>query len=291
MINELIKLADYLDSQGASDEAEQIDTMIRTLAQEEIFNKSLTISDNNGDEKATLSVSTSDKDGKNSSKSKDYNDIEEALSDFQALSNDDDIDFSEDMLADLMEKANKEESKSIKANIINTLINIADSLDAKGDLNKAQIVDLFLKQAAEKVNNPYDYSVNWKEENPKTDQSKRYDSKYHHSLQVSEPEKKQQRLKQKQYNSPSAKPYGPMTHALSTRHCPDHIGVGLKRVGEGIYQCMLDGAIYNYEVGFTDQNGHKVPGGSVATQTPNASEYAIPSRLFDSRESIMPTIN
>ena len=70
---------------------------------------------------------------------------------------------------------------------------------------------------------------------------------------------------------------------LSSRYCPDHPGSQISRVGEHIWQCELDKKIYNYESGFTLNNGTKVPGGDVAnqTQTPNIPYYSI----FDSRES------
>ena len=70
---------------------------------------------------------------------------------------------------------------------------------------------------------------------------------------------------------------------LSSRYCPDHPGTQIARIGEHMWQCELDKKTYNYETGFTLNNGNKVPGGDVASQTqgPNIPYYAI----FDSRES------
>ena len=70
---------------------------------------------------------------------------------------------------------------------------------------------------------------------------------------------------------------------LSSRYCPDHPGTQIARIGEHMWQCELDKKTYNYETGFTLNNGTKVPGGDVASQTQgsNIPYYAI----FDSREA------
>jgi hypothetical protein len=79
--------------------------------------------------------------------------------------------------------------------------------------------------------------------------------------------------------------------SLSTRYCPDHVGVQTLRIGERMYQCPIDGRTYDYEEGYTNYNGQRVPGGSIAAQTPMTSSYALPQRLFDSRQNILNTIN
>jgi hypothetical protein len=69
---------------------------------------------------------------------------------------------------------------------------------------------------------------------------------------------------------------------LSTRTCPDHPGAQMARVGEHVFQCDLDKKTYNYESGFTMDNGDKVPGGDVAQQTQGLE---IPFHaIFDTRE-------
>jgi hypothetical protein len=71
---------------------------------------------------------------------------------------------------------------------------------------------------------------------------------------------------------------------LSTRTCPLHHGTSVIRVGDHIWQCPLDQAIYNYDTGFTiEQNGKtvRVPGGDVSLQTTNVVTPA--HSLFDSR--------
>lgn len=69
---------------------------------------------------------------------------------------------------------------------------------------------------------------------------------------------------------------------LSSRYCPDHPGVQIARVGEHRWQCELDKKIYDFETGFTKENGDKVPGGDVSEQTKGMS---LPGyTVFDTRE-------
>lgn len=79
--------------------------------------------------------------------------------------------------------------------------------------------------------------------------------------------------------------------ALSTRYCPDHIGVQAIRVADRTYQCPIDGRTYDYESGYTDYNGQKIPGGSISNQTPSSTPYQLPQRLYDSRQYVLNTIN
>jgi hypothetical protein len=80
--------------------------------------------------------------------------------------------------------------------------------------------------------------------------------------------------------------------ALSTRYCPDHRGVQAIRVGESVYQCPLDGKMYDYQSGYVDYEGQRVLGGSVASQTPQTSNYGgIPMRVYDSRSDVLNRMN
>lgn len=78
---------------------------------------------------------------------------------------------------------------------------------------------------------------------------------------------------------------------LSTRYCPDHTGVQAIRVDEHVYQCPMDGRLYDYEGGYTDYSGQQVLGGSVAAQTPMSSPVLLPQRLYDSRQNVINTLN
>lgn len=55
----------------------------------------------------------------------------------------------------------------------------------------------------------------------------------------------------------------------NTRYCPDHHGVSLYRLADGVYQCPLDRSVYDYNEGFTTQDGKEHNGGSVAEMTPD----------------------
>jgi hypothetical protein len=79
---------------------------------------------------------------------------------------------------------------------------------------------------------------------------------------------------------------------LSTRYCPDHNGVQAIRISERVYQCPIDGKVYNYETGYTNYKGQQVPGGSIAAQTPTTTDFGgIPMRIYDSRQTILNRIN
>ncbi|MFA5024024.1 MAG: hypothetical protein WC523_03670 [Patescibacteria group bacterium] len=119
------------------------------------------------------------------------------------------------------------------------------------------------KNAAKKVTDPYDY-------------------KEHHKEQVRET--KETKPVTEHHNKPYQETKAP---TLSIRHCPDHIGVQLGRIGDGTYQCSEDGAIFNWETGWTGPDGKVNPGGSVAAQTPQSTEYGIPHRIFDAREKAL----
>ena len=161
------------------------------------------------------------------------------------------------------------------SNVFKKLAEIADTLDASGAVEEANMIDEFITANA-----------------AKDDKKDPYDSKQHHSEQIREPKRDQERKDRDGHKNHHVHTYQETgAAALQTRYCPEHIGDMLGRVGDGVFQCPRDGAIYNFETGWTDYNGVKHPGGSVAGQTPSSTEYAIPHRLFDSREKIMNVIN
>ncbi len=84
----------------------------------------------------------------------------------------------------------------------------------------------------------------------------------------------------------------PHEGSLSTRYCPDHNGTQAIRIGENEYQCPIDGKKYNYETGYLNYDGQRVPGGSIAAQTPTTSDYGgIPMRIYDSRSDVLNRLN
>jgi hypothetical protein len=69
------------------------------------------------------------------------------------------------------------------------------------------------------------------------------------------------------------KDYEILEAPLSTRYCPDHAGANLIRVGDHVWQCELDKKVYDFESGFTLNNGRKVPGSNVSNQTQIDNTY------------------
>jgi len=169
-----------------------------------------------------------------------------------------------------------------KLDVLEKLAGLADRLDAIGAPEEADLIDGFIEKHATDVERVGEAD---------TEQSKRYDSKYHHSLQVREPKAKQERIDREGRDEHHVHTYQSSAGMLSSRYCPDHIGVQMGRVGENTFQCPLDGQIYNWESGWTDLDGNEHPGGSVAGQTPDSSGIATPHRIFDSRENILNRVN
>jgi len=61
--------------------------------------------------------------------------------------------------------------------------------------------------------------------------------------------------------------YGPPSEV--TRYCPDHHGVMVMPIGPSMYQCPLDGKVYEHK-------------GSIADQTPDGVEwYVSPHPIFE----------
>lgn len=153
-----------------------------------------------------------------------------------------------------------------------------------------ELKELEDKRAAliSKLDKKADYNEDRKEEGD-TERSKRYDSKHHHNQQIREPKRDQERPDREGRKEHHV--YKPHEGSLSTRYCPNHIGSMMSRIGEATFQCPLDGEVFNWENGYTTFDGVSVPGGSIAGQTPNSTDYAIPNRVFDSRDKVLNVIN
>jgi hypothetical protein len=167
-----------------------------------------------------------------------------------------------------------------------TLSEIADGLDKNGATEEANKIDEFLEKYGEKY---CATDVEWQEEKDDNDKAKRYDEKFHHEQLVKEPKG----LHAQGPNEHHVKEYEVGNVPLQGRHCPDHIGTMLGRIGENTYICPLDNATYNWEAGFTDAQGKQHPGSSVSNQTGSATNYfATPSRIFDhGRDEVLNRIN
>lgn len=70
--------------------------------------------------------------------------------------------------------------------------------------------------------------------------------------------------------------------SLLTRYSPDYPGVPLLRVSDGVYQDIVSRKVYDFNRGWVSESGEKHPGGSVAHQTPSASDYLGYNQIFDS---------
>ncbi len=55
--------------------------------------------------------------------------------------------------------------------------------------------------------------------------------------------------------------------SLSTRYSPDRVGVQARRIGDGVYQDPYTNKIYDYNEGFSTEDGRVQPGGSPALQS------------------------
>jgi len=58
-----------------------------------------------------------------------------------------------------------------------------------------------------------------------------------------------------------------VAHHLSTRYSPDRPGVQAMRVSDGVFQDPYTNKVYDYNEGFTTEDGRNFPGGSAAFQT------------------------
>lgn len=75
--------------------------------------------------------------------------------------------------------------------------------------------------------------------------------------------------------------------ALSSRYCPDHVGVQTVRIEPDVYQCPIDGKKYNYRQGYVNYDGQRVPGGSIEGQTESTTDFGgMASRYYDSKSEV-----
>jgi hypothetical protein len=80
------------------------------------------------------------------------------------------------------------------------------------------------------------------------------------------------------------KTYRPLEAPLNTRTCPDHPGAQMARIADGVYQCSLDHAIFNYKEGYRTMKGNEIPGTDVQNQTQSLGERAVESMSFSTRQ-------
>jgi hypothetical protein len=57
------------------------------------------------------------------------------------------------------------------------------------------------------------------------------------------------------------------SRSLSTRYSPDRVGVQARRISDGVIQDPISNKIYDWNDGFTTEDGDEIQGGSVSLQT------------------------
>lgn len=173
-----------------------------------------------------------------------------------------------------------EEESYITPDAIDELGSLAATLDESGDPNlmkQAFVIDELLRTiSAEKNIKDKLLAQNKETADKNKEKFKSVNDELRKSNKISESE---EAIKK----SPVYDVYNVLEAPLSTRYCPDHAGVSVARVGEQVWQCSLDGKIYDFNAGFTLATGKKVPGSSVANQTPFVDIN--PEGLFSTREN------
>lgn len=173
---------------------------------------------------------------------------------------------------------------TISAESIEELANLATALDSSGDpllRKQASVLDELLLSIAAP---PNAYAMRQDlQEQRLVELKKKYEmprEKLRESNKIADSERG---IDKSQFT----KQFKIMEAPLSTRYCPDHAGVQIARVGEHVWQCEMDKKTYDFENGFTLENGNKVPGGDVSQQTQglNVTNHAI----FDTREGRLNT--
>lgn len=191
-----------------------------------------------------------------------------------------------DTLGELI-KSNKTYLLNTKSYTIYDLIKFSDYLDENGKYALADKVDVFIKSFS--IENNLAKLADYLDENNLSELADIIDES---SLIIRRAEDYGFFPKQKGPTEEDL-PIKPLNKiSLSTRYCPDHRGVQAIRLDDSTYQCPIDGKIYNYETGYIDYEGQRVPGGSIAAQTPTTSNYGgIPMRVYDSRSDVLNRIN
>lgn len=156
---------------------------------------------------------------------------------------------------------------------LSRLSKVADLLDTEGQVEAANILDTIIKDAAELPNYPSRMET----------RQELYDAPKHNRETMWEVTKKEVALNRKDHHLETMQP---KADTLSTRYSPELPGVQALRVADGVYQDYLTKEIYDFNNGWTGRDGRRYPGGSLKNQTPNLTQYANPSRLFDSRVQV-----
>jgi hypothetical protein len=136
------------------------------------------------------------------------------------------------------------------------LLVYANILDADGECEAADFIDLVLSKTAESVEDPYG-------------ESNHKDSLIH--ALVVEHEKVE----------PIRSGFSGAAYTLSTRNSPEYPGVMMARVSDGVYQDLLTKKVYDFNKGWTDDAGGVHAGGTVANQSQLYNKYLHFPQIFE----------
>lgn len=162
---------------------------------------------------------------------------------------------------------------------IEELASIATAFDASNDPNlkkQASVIDELLLSIAA----PEDAIKKQKSYLDQRIEDLKY--KYNHPRESLAEDMKSEATVKAIEDSDMIKEYRVMQAPLNTRYDPDHAGVLLNRIGDGIWQSEMTKKIYDFKEGFKLNNGMIVPGSSVSEQTQvDPREF---HSVFDTRE-------
>ena len=159
-------------------------------------------------------------------------------------------------------------NKTDDTNSIIDIANLATALDQSGDdkLSKvASVLDEILLTIGSPKGSNYTFKAAEEAELDKLRTKYRKPSPSYFEIGNEDKEKKVADVNKA--IDERVKTYKPLEHGLSSRYCPNHNGVSLVRVGDNVFQCPLGKEIFNFDAGFTLDDGTKVPATSVAGQT------------------------
>lgn len=162
---------------------------------------------------------------------------------------------------------------------IDNLAKIASEFDLSGDIElkkQASLIDeLLLTISASKDFIKIKQAEN---DNRLEDLKKKYEDTKKELDKLNKREKSEKAIEDSDYlKNPNVNDF-----PLKSRYCPDHPGVSVIRLSDTSVQCSLDKKVYDYEAGFTLQDGKKVPGTSVQNQS--KLDHFQQASLFNSRD-------
>ena len=172
-----------------------------------------------------------------------------------------------------IEDTNKYENNVTDA--LETLAALADEFDTSGDeklIRKASVLDEILLTVASNVEKQESFKKAFEQKITAIKNRAEQTKKLATEGKPAESEKKTPKKEAR-----------PLSTPLTTRHCPDHVGVSLARISDGKFYCPLDSKEYDFNEGFVLNNGTKVPATSVENQTQSLGEVSIPPMFSDSK--------